>query len=85
MQEFENSLPTGFNGTINKKVETMAVNKRKLYDTNLIYSRVIGLQASSREVDINDILSHELSPIPTSMFTEDGEMRISKAKSLLKK
>ena len=36
-------------------------------------------------MDINDVLSHELAPIPTSLFTEVGEMRISKAKSVLKK
>ncbi len=83
LQEFESSLPAGFNNAINKRVETMAVTKKhvkvgekKLYDTTLIYSRVIGLQASSREIDINDLLSHELSPIPMSMFNESGEMRI---------
>ena len=46
---------------------------------------MIGLRVSSRDVDINDVFSHELAPIPTSMFTEVGEMRISKAKSVLKK
>jgi hypothetical protein len=35
-------------------------------------------------VDIKDVLAHELAPIPTSMFTETGEMRCSKAKSVLK-
>ena len=28
-----------------------------LYDTQLIFSRVIGLQASSRDVDFKDVLS----------------------------
>ena len=46
---------------------------------------VIRLQASSRDVDIYDVLSHELAPIPTSMFTEVEETRISKAKYVLKK
>jgi len=55
-----------------------------VFETNLIYSRVLGLQASSREVDIKDVLAHELAPVPTSMFTETGEMRCSKAKSVLK-
>jgi hypothetical protein len=55
-----------------------------MFDTNLIYSRVVDLQASSREVDIEDVLVHELTPIQTSMFTETGEMRCSKAKSVLK-
>ena len=83
MREFESTRPTGFNDTIHKKIVSMTVTKKhvrvgevKVFDTNLIYSRVIGLQASSREVDINDVLSHELAPIPTAMFTEAGEMRI---------
>ena len=41
------------------------VGEVKVFDTGLAYSRVIGLQASSRDVDINDVLSHELAPIPT--------------------
>ncbi len=92
MNEFESSWPVGFNGTIQKKVVTMAVTKKhvrvgdqKVFDTNLIYSRVIGLQASNRDIDISNVLSHELAPVPTSMFSETGEMRTSKAKSTLKR
>ena len=43
-----------------------------VYDTELIYSRVIGLQASNRDVDIKHILSFELSSIPVSLFDESG-------------
>ena len=63
----------------------MQVGKHKLLNIDLIYSRVIGLQASSRDCDPRNLFSYELAPIPTSMFTEQGEMRISKGKSLLKK
>ena len=35
------------------------------------------------DVDVKDVFSHELAPVPTSMFTQDG-MRIFKAKSQLK-
>ena len=52
-------------------------------DTNLIYSRIIGLQASSREIDITDFLNHELAPVPTAMFNESGDMRTATAKSTL--
>ena len=45
----------------------------------------MGLQASSREVDIHDILAHELAPVPTSMFSDSGDMRIAKGKSQLKR
>ncbi len=90
-KEFEESLPAGFWDTIKKEVKTMAVTKTgipigfsTLYDTELIFARVIGMQASGREVDFRDVLSYELSPIPTSLFDDLGEMRICKAKSDLK-
>ena len=63
-----------------KHVKVGAMN---VFDTNLIYSRVIGLQAGERVIDIKDVLGHELAPVPTSMFT--GDMRIAKSKSTLKK
>ena len=91
MNEFDGSLPAGFHGTIEKRFISMAETKKsvkvrgvKIYDTNLIYSRVIGLQASNRPVDIDDVLSYELAPVPTALFTESGEMRDAKAKSVLK-
>ena len=91
MKDFEKNFPHGFYDPIQKKVETMAVMKKsikvgenKICDTNLIFSRVIGLQSSSRDVDIKAVLSFELSPIPTALFTDSGEMRISKSKSVLK-
>ncbi|KAJ8018705.1 hypothetical protein HOLleu_43161 [Holothuria leucospilota] len=91
-KEFESKLPEGFYDTISMKVETMAVMKKsidvgdtKVYDTNLIYSRVIGLQGSSREVSLSNVLSYELSPVPTALFDDSGEMRTAKSKSELKK
>ena len=91
MKEFEKCWPEGFNEKIPNMVKTQAnaqryikVGESKVYDTELIYTRVIGLQASSREFDVKQLLCHELAPIPTSMFTETGEMRVAKAKSALK-
>ena len=85
MTEFENSWPANFNGPISRKVETQEVSKKhikvadiKVYDTSLIYSRVVGIQASPREVDINKILNFELTPVPTSMFADTDELRIGK-------
>jgi len=82
----------GFRDTIPKCVKTIADSKKqikigsqKVYDTLVIYSRVIGIQASSRDIDIKKVLSHELAPVPTSMFHDSGVMRICKAKSDLKK
>ena len=54
-------------------------------DTTVIYSCVIGIQASSRELDLKKVLSYELAPVPTSMFLDSGAARMCKAKSDLKK
>ena len=92
MQEFEKGWPQGFRSTISKKVRTVSDSKKrikvgsqKVYDTSVIYSRAIGIQTSSRDIDIKKVLSHELAPVPTSMFHDSGAMRICKAKSDLKK
>ena len=67
MTESETTWPENFHDTIEKKITTMAVMPKsvrvgatKVFDTNLIYSRVVGLQASSRQVDIKEVLAHEL-------------------------
>ena len=33
---------------------------------------MIGLHASGRDIDIKDVLGHELVPVPTSMFDDTG-------------
>ena len=53
-----------------KHVKVGTVN---VFDTNLIYSRVIGLQASGRDIDIKDILAYEIAPVPTSMVDDTGD------------
>ena len=44
--------------------KSIKLGEKKVYDTNLIYSRVIGLQANSRDVNIKEVPSCELSPVP---------------------
>lgn len=91
LKDFEKTWPEGFYKTIPSKVKTMATTAKsiklgnaKVYDLNAIYSRVIVLLSSDRDVHVEDVLTYELAPLPTAMFTEDG-MRICKAKSALKK
>ena len=91
LEDYEKTWPEGFNSTISKKVETMAasckfvkIGDSKVYDLNIIYSRVIALLSSYRDVDVNDVFSYELAPVPTAMFMKDG-MRICKAKSKIKR
>ena len=71
----------GVNKETKKSIKVGAV---KVYDTNLIYSRVIGLQACDRPVDIADLLAHELAHLPSPLFTDSGELRTASAKSVLK-
>lgn len=40
---------------------------------------------SPRDIDLGEVFSYELAPVPTSMFEDSGDMRITKSKSLLKK
>ena len=91
LADFENDWPAGFYNTIPRKVITMDKtikseqdSETKEYDLNAIYARVIGLMASDRDVNIRDVLSYELAPVPTAMFKKDG-MRIAKGKSALKR
>ena len=92
MKVFESRLPQGLYETITKRVVTMdhatkhvKVGAVKVFDTSLIYSRVIGLQAREQDIDIKDVLGREFAPVPTSMFDDTGDMRIAKSKSTLKK
>jgi len=73
---------------ITMKVETMAVTRKsvkvadsKVYNTELIYSRVMGLQYSSQDVNISVVTLCELSPVPTVLFNDSREMRIFKFNS----
>ena len=75
------TISLGVNKETKKSIKVGAV---KLYDTNLICSRVIGLQASDRPVDIADLLAHELAPVAPALFTDSGELRTLSAKCVLK-
>ena len=92
MEAFEQQLPNGFYSPITRVVNTfkdtlkkhIKIGDTKVHNTEVIYARVMGLQNSEREVDTRVLLSHELSPIPTSMFDDKGQMRSAKMKSSLK-
>ena len=82
MREFELGWPTNyFHGALKKKVTTLAVNNKSIkidetavYDTALIYTRVLGLQ-QSRNLDIKDVLTYEISAFPQALFDENSDMR----------
>ena len=66
------------------KKNHVLVGKEHVYDQELIYARVIGLLASSREINFNYVLTFELAAYPPSMFNADGKMNFATRKSTLK-
>ncbi len=91
MKDFRAGWPGSFNDPLSKLVITMDVKKKhvlvgkeRVYDQELIYARVIGLLASSREINFDNVLTYELAAYPPSMFNSDGEIKITKSKSILK-
>ena len=87
-KHYESTWPGGFHDTLPKKVRTMVITKKhiqvgsaKVYETNLIYSRIIGLKASCQDLNLNEVLKYE--SIPISMFTHNGQMRLATSKSTL--
>ena len=57
----------------------------KPIDPEAVYLKAIGLLASDRPLDLNEVIAHELGAYPPCYFKEDGSMRLPSAKSELKK
>ena len=66
------------------KRATRLANLEQTCDPELIYSRALALQATSRKIDTQTLLSHELSSYPLSLFDDSGEMRLCSSKAVLK-
>ena len=89
MKLYEATWSDGFYHAVAKKVVTMAETKwrtctrcRANCDTGLIFSRVMGTMASCdldvKDLDVKRIFRYELGLIPTSLFTDSGDMRTTK-------
>ena len=83
MKDYEDHWPSSFHKPLSKKVVTMSVSRKHVkvgqeavYDPQLIYSRVLGLQ-HVRDINLKDVMSFELAATPPSMFEENGDMRIT--------
>ena len=77
-----------FHATISKKVMMVTRKHVKMgstciCDTELIHSRVMCMM-NSHDIDLKAVVSHELAPVPTSIFDEMGEMQITTTKATLK-
>ena len=91
MIEFRSSCPDDFYKAIKKEVILFNVKERhiligdtKIFDLNLIYVRAMGLLISKRDLNFDDIISYECSPLPASEFDGKGVMRAACSKSTLK-
>lgn len=91
MQAYEDKLPQGFHEKISSPLKTMGATRKQVklgitttFDTEVIFNRTLAIIGSGGEVDLHDLFSHELAPIPTSLFLDDGNMRPASSKSKLK-
>ena len=60
--------------------KSVRVNDEEIIDTSLIYSRVFAMQ-----LIVENVFKHELAPIPTSIFNNDGDLRPAKSKADMKR
>lgn len=93
LHAYEKKLPDGFHAPISCPVTTMATKRKRLqlqegvepaFDTEVIFIRTLGLM-NTMDFNLKDLFDFELSQIPTSLFTDDGNLRPATAKSKLKK
>ena len=54
----------------------LKINSQPVVVSGLIYSRVMG---SHWEMHLSNLLYPELTPLPLSMFDDNGEMRIRRS------
>ena len=81
MEAYENKLPQGFYNKISSYVVTMDTHMKGInmgavttVDIEVVFNRTLGI-IGSEEFDLHDLFPHELAPIPTSLFLDDGIKR----------
>ena len=80
MEDYENKLPQGFYNKISSNVVIRDAHMKGIntgavttVDIEVVYNRTLGI-IGSEEVGLHDLFSHELAPIPTSLFLDGGSM-----------
>ena len=88
LQQFISDLADGFYKplnlavlTIKKLKKSIKVKEVEVIDISFIYCRVIAIQLTNEILKVKNVFSFELSPVPTSMFDDIGDMRSAKSKS----
>ena len=81
IEQYHQTLPEEFYDPLSKFLnilqKSVQVNDEEIIDTSLIYSRVIALQLTNAAMTVEKVFKHELTPIPTSIFNDDGDLRHS--------
>ena len=86
MNKFSNQCPEDFHQPIKKMVIGMNVAKKHIkindnvvIDPEVIYARAMAIQNSPNPINQKRLLSFELAPVPTAMFTMNGMRTTEKA------
>ena len=85
-EAYENKFPQGFYNKISSHVVIMDTPMKRIntgavitVDIYVIFNRTLGIIGSD-EFDLPDLFYHELAPIPTSLFIDDGSMILGSSK-----
>lgn len=86
-KEFQVTWPDSFYKHLKRVAVPMTANQKsinvgreKIIDTGVLYARALGLREGSRSIE--SMLETELSPVTTSMFDDQGQMRTTQKAEL---
>ena len=86
MAAYENKLPQSFYNKISSYVVTINTPMKGInlgavttVDIEVVFNRILGI-IGSEEFDLHELFSHELAPIPTSLFLDDSGMILASSK-----
>ena len=89
--KFRNMMPLGFYDGIKSEVINLETTKKgvklgnkTVYDIENLFARMLVI-SQKRDLDIQNIFTYELAPVPSSSFDEYGNMRKSFKSILLSK
>lgn len=89
--KFSGAVPDGFHSPIKKSVVTMETLKKRVkvgdvsvFDTEKLYARLLVI-SQSRDIQLSEVFKHELSPVPSALFDEYGDMRKGSKATLVQK
>ena len=81
LQKFRADLPDTFHRPIKKEVVTMEWLKKEvqvgttnIYDMEKLYAGLLVI-SQSRDIHLSQLFKHELSPVPSALFNEYGDMK----------